>query len=248
MDLTKVPPPDPTPKRPDAEMAVPLAARLPVAQVAMSPADAALTAAPPLAEPVHIHPLDLMGALRIMIAEVRAELTLPGEAQRLPAIEPPVPGGAPHGGGARLEPLLVAAGGLPEEPVAAMAPQTVVQLFLQALPPPELLEPEMWLAVAMEVEGKVQVALDRAVQATAEWRDVPMAVVTGAKGTREVVVAAITDDPPNPLWLRPEWLGLAPRMERYWRRRRRARRWLSDPDLHWRERDEDLENSGKRES
>jgi len=234
MDLTKVPPPDPTPKRPDAQMAVPLASRLPVAQVANSPAEAPLTAAPPLADPVHIHPLDLMGALRIMIAEVGAELTLPG--------------GAPHGGGSRLEPLLLATGGLPEEPVAAMAPQTMVQLFLQALPPPELLEPEMWLAAAMEVEGKVQVALDRAVQATAAWRDVPMAVVAGAKETREVVAAALTDDPPNPLWLRPEWLGLAPRMERYWRRRRRARRWLSDPDLHWHEREEDLENSGNRES
>ena len=224
-------PPDPTPQRADSGATAPLAPPLPGAQAADSPADAALSAAPTLADPVHIHPLNLMGAMQIIIAEVRAELSLPGDA--------------PHGGGVRLEPLLLATGGVPEDPVAAMAPQTVVQLFLQALPPPEMQGPDVWLAAAMDAEGKVQAALDRAVAATTAWRDVPTAVAMGARDTRAMVLAAISDDPPNPLWLRPEWLGLAPRMERYWRRRRRARRWLRDPDLHWRERDEDRERSGQ---
>jgi hypothetical protein len=29
----------------------------------------------------------------------------------------------------------------------------------------------------------------------------------------------------------PEWLGLAPAIERFWRRRRLVRRGLTDPDL-----------------
>jgi hypothetical protein len=41
------------------------------------------------------------------------------------------------------------------------------------------------------------------------------------------------------MWLRPEWLGLAPRIERFWRRRRLTRRGLADPDfLSFREADE----------
>ncbi len=232
-------PPDPAPKHPDSG-AVPPGPRLPVAQVADLAADTALSAALTPADPVHIHPLDVPGAMQIVIAEVRAELTLPGAAL-------PPPGAAAHGGGPRLEPLLVATGGVPEEPMAAMTPQTVVQLLLQALPPPEMLEPQVWLAAATELEGRVQVALDRAVAATTAWRDVPAAVVEGVRDTRAVVVAALGDDPPNPLWLRPEWLGLAPRMERYWRRRRRARRALRDPDLHWRQRDEGREPSGRDE-
>jgi len=121
----------------------------------------------------------------------------------------------------------------------------LVQLFLQALPPPETLEPAAWLAAATQVEGAMQVALDRAVAAVTVWRDVPAAVVEAANQTRATVVAAIADETPNPLWLRPEWLGLAPRMERYWRRRRRARQrpsaqqLLRDPDPYWHERDPD---------
>jgi len=300
MHLTHLPPLDITPQRPEGATPAPLAPRPAAAQVASSPEDATLAAALALADAVHIQPLDVVGAMQIMIAEVRAELPLPGDALHPPPpplgeapapelalageppptavlpsltaapapmslqaptdvqppitlqarmdappppIAPPVSAGAPHGVGARLEPLLFATGGLAEEPVVATAPQTLVQLFLQALPTPELLEPAVWLAKVMDVEARVQLALDRAVQATAAWRDVPTAVVASARETRDVVVAAITDEPPNPLWLRPEWLGLAPVMERYRRRRRRARRRLSDPDLHWRERDEDRERS-----
>jgi hypothetical protein len=34
----------------------------------------------------------------------------------------------------------------------------------------------------------------------------------------------------NPIWLRPEWLGLAPRLARLCRRRRVLKRRLTDPD------------------
>jgi hypothetical protein len=236
------PMPAPVP-RGSPESRPPLAPLADAAEVAGAGAVAAL------ADQVHIHPLDLTGAIQILIAEVRADLSLPGDARLLGAGVPPVggppSGGGPHGGGARFEPLLLATGAVPEEPLVATAPQSLVQLFLQALPPPESLEPVAWLAAATQMEGAMQVALDRAVAAVTVWRDVPAAVVEAANQTRATVVAAIADETPNPLWLRPEWLGLAPRMERYWRRRRRARQRLPaqaplrDPDPYWRERDAD---------
>lgn len=232
------PPLDPLANRPDAAAAPTLTPRPPPTPIASSPPEPALSAAAAQADQVLIHPLDLTGALQIMIAEVRAELPLPAVRAPPAVVLPPFE--APHGGGGRLEPLLIATGGLAAES-PTVTPQTLVQLFLQALPPPETLEPAAWLALVTQVQGAVQVALDRAVEVAAAWREVPLAVVEGARETRDVVVAAITHDLPSPLWLRPEWLGLAPRMERYRRRRKRALRWLSDPDPHWRERDEDPE-------
>lgn len=224
MDLTKLPPTEPAPNRPESG-----AAAMPGLWQAPSPsasaaetASATVVAAP--ADPVQIHPLDLAGALRILIAEVRAGLPLAGDAPRA---------------GGWLEPLLLAAGGLPEQPPAATVPQTLVQAFLQSLPAPGNLEPAAWLAAAMHAEGVMQAALDRGLAAVGAWRDVPAGVVDAVRETREVALAAITDDPRNPLWLRPEWSGLAPRIEWYARRRRRARRALSDPDPHWRENDGD---------
>jgi hypothetical protein len=167
------------------------------------------------ADQVHIHPLDIAGALKILIAEVRAALPLPGD-------EP------------RLETLIEVV----SEPTPATTPQTVVRLLLQAMPAPEAHEPAAWLAAANQLEAALQVALDGAVSAVAAWRDVPAAVVQGAKDVRDVVVAAVADDPPNPVWVRPEWVGLAPAMQRYWRRRRVARRRLTDPDPHWHELDD----------
>ncbi len=167
------------------------------------------------ADEVHIHPLDITGALKILIAEVRAALPLPGDEPRPETLVEVV-----------------------SEPTPATTPQTVVQLLLQAMPAPEAHEPAAWLAAANQVEAAVQVALDSAVSAVAAWRDVPAAVVDGAKDVRDMVVAAVTDDPPNPLWVRPEWVGLAPAMQRYWRRRRVARRRVTDPDPHWHELDD----------
>lgn len=251
MEVPKLPPldpklahagggPMPAPgPRGSPESRPPLAPLADAAEVAVAGAVAAL------ADQVHIQPLDLTGAIQILMAEVRAELPMPGDAPHPAQLIPmPIPGGA-HGDGARLEPLLLATGAVPEEPLVAIAPQSLVQLFLQALPPPETLEPAAWLAAVMNVEGAMQVALDRAVAAVTVWRDVPAAVVEAANQTRATVVAAIAAESPNPLWLRPEWVGLAPRMERYWRRRRRARQRLtarpplSDPDPYWHERDPD---------
>ncbi len=151
-----------------------------------------------LADQVNIHPLDVAGALQILIAEVRAALTLPGE--------------------------------MAAAPTQATTPLVLVQMVLQRAAQDDALEPAVRLADVTQAEADLRRGLNKAVEAVMAWRNVPALVVDVARDTREVVLAAVYDDPPNPLWLRPEWLGLAPRMERFWRRRRYARRGLSDPD------------------
>jgi len=76
----------------------------------------------------------------------------------------------------------------------------------------------------------LQTGFASAISAVSAWRDVPSAVVDAAKETRALVFSVLGDEPQNPLWLRPEWVGLAPRLQRFWRRRRLARRRLMDPD------------------
>jgi hypothetical protein len=80
------------------------------------------------------------------------------------------------------------------------------------------------------VETALPIGLERAIDAVTAWRDVPFMVVDATKETRDLVFSILGDDPQNPIWLRPEWAGLAPKFERFWRRRRSARRRLTDPD------------------
>jgi hypothetical protein len=60
---------------------------------------------------------------------------------------------------------------------------------------------------------------------------VPQAVVDAARETRALVMSQLGETPTSPVWPRPEWLWLTPQLERYRRRRRLARRGLTDPDL-----------------
>jgi hypothetical protein len=73
--------------------------------------------------------------------------------------------------------------------------------------------------------------MERALSVVTAWRDVPSPVVDAAKQTHALVFEALADEPPSPLWLRPEWMGLAPLFQRFRRRRRNMRRHLSDPDF-----------------
>jgi hypothetical protein len=87
-----------------------------------------------------------------------------------------------------------------------------------------------WNGMLTRVETALQTGLQRGIDAIIVWRDVPASVVTAAQEVRSLVFSTLGDDPQNPVWLRPEWAGLGPRFERFWRRRRLARRHLSDPD------------------
>ena len=158
----------------------------------------AAAAAAALADQLHIQPLDAPAALQILIAEVRADLDLPGDA-------------------------LVGA-------TPARTAEVLIRLFLHALPA-DAGNPSIWMAESARVDRSIEAALDRAVDVVAGWRSVPQSVVDVAKETRALVAGLLSDTPPSPLWFMPEWMGLAPAIERFWRRRRLARRGLTDPDM-----------------
>lgn len=159
----------------------------------------------PLADWADIRALDIPAALQILLAEVRAEFELQAIAMT---------------GGTSV------AATADSPPQAAHA---VLQMVLQAMPDEAAGAPE-WAAALTRVETALQSGLDRAIGAISMWREVPVTVIDAAQGTRTLVMAVLGDDPQNPIWLRPEWAGLAPGFERFWRRRRRARRNLFDPD------------------
>jgi hypothetical protein len=166
-----------------------------------------------IADRADIRPLDIPAALQILLAEVRASFELQAIVM------------AGDTGGAGVE----------NETQAARA---LLQMVLHALPDETQSLPEWnapgnapaWSAAMMRVDAALQAGLDRAISAVTAWRDVPASVVDAAKQTRTLVFAILGDDPQNPIWLRPEWAGLAPRFERFWRRRRLVRRHLADPD------------------
>jgi len=127
-----------------------------------------------------------------------------------------------------LEPLFMPPGVRLSSP--AQAAPMLMRLFLQAVPE-DADSPVRWSATVTQLEVTLQSALDRAVATVEQWRNVPQVVVDAARETRGAVMSQLNDEPPLPLWLRPEWMWLSPRMERFRRRRRLARRGLTDPDM-----------------
>jgi hypothetical protein len=170
--------------------------------------------AAPIADRADIRPLDVPAALRILLAEVRGAFELQAISMASDANE-----------------------AVNNPPQAARA---LLQMLLDAMPD-ETASMSAWHAVLAPVETALQVGLDRGIDAVTVWRDVPPIVVDTAKEVRTLVFSALGDDPPSPVWLRPEWAGLAPKLERFWRRRRLARRHLTDPDYSLRSFDDDSE-------
>jgi hypothetical protein len=159
-----------------------------------------------------IRPLDIPAALQILLAEVRASLELTALSM---------------GSDANIL--------TDSQPQAARA---VLRVFLQAIPEDSPSLPA-WTMAAAQAEAALQSGLERGVAAVAGWRDVAPAVVDATKETRALIFSALIDDAQNPAWLRPEWAGFAPRLERFRRRRRLARRRLTDPDYPERSLDDD---------
>jgi hypothetical protein len=155
------------------------------------------------ADRADIRPLDTPAALQILLAEVRAAFELQAVAM-----------GADAGGTADSPP---------------QAARALLQMVLSAMPD-EAPSIPAWSAQLMRIEAALQTGLDRGIDAVAAWRDVPAIVVDAAKETRALIFSILGDESDNPIWLRPEWAGLAPGVERFRRRRRRARRHLTDPD------------------
>jgi hypothetical protein len=101
---------------------------------------------------------------------------------------------------------------------------------------------EVFLSNDAQAEALLQAGLDRGIGAISAWREVPPMVVDAAKETRALILSLLADDSQNPAWLRLEWASLAPRLERFRRRRRLARRQLSDPDYPERSLDDNDEH------
>ena len=193
----------------------------PAEQGPQSPANAA-----PISDRADIRPLDIPAALQILLAEVRAAFELQAVVMGQDASETAT-----------------------SPPQAARA---LLQMVLNAMPdesamPDEHAMPDQsasileWNAVLARVETALQTGLDRGIDAVSVWRDVPPIVVDASKEVRTLVFSALDGDPQNPAWLRPEWAGLAPRFERFWRRRRKGRRQLTDPDYSSGSLDDDRE-------
>ncbi len=177
------------------------------------------TLAPP-ADHADIRPLDTAGALQILIAEVRA-----GLASTLTAAIPQSLANT-HGAGIAQD--------------SVQAAHELLQMFLQEIPE-DAGNAAAWINTLARVETTVQSSIERALGIVTQWRDVPAAVVDAVKETQLLFRSALSDEPLNPLWLRPEWLGLAPEFHRFRRRRRIARRRLTDPDYATERLDDDRE-------
>jgi hypothetical protein len=164
----------------------------------------------PMMDRADIRPLDVSAALQILLAEVRAALDLTLDA----AI-------------AQSAITQGSQGAILQSPVQAA--RELVDMFLQELPE-DATDAPAWTGALAQVETAMQSSMERAIDVVAVWHEVPPAVVDAVKETRVLFFSALGDEPQNPLWLRPEWVGLGPRLHRFWRRRRNARRRLIDPD------------------
>jgi hypothetical protein len=161
--------------------------------------------APPksaIADRADIRPLDIPAALQILLAEVRASLD--------------------------LQAVLMSGEGSAVLSTPPQAARLLVEMVVQSLP--DDADVAAWTAALVHAETALPIGLERAIDAVTAWRDVPFMVVDATKETRALVFSILGDDPQNPIWLRPEWAGLVPKFERFWRRRRSARRRLTDPD------------------
>jgi hypothetical protein len=156
----------------------------------------------PIGDRADIRPLDVQAALQILLAEVRASFD--------------------------LQAVLMSGDGGVVLGNPAQAARAVVEIVVQSMP--DGLNVPVWTAALARAEAALQIGFERAIDIVTVWHDVQTAVVDAVKETRTSVFAVLGDEPQNSIWARPEWALLAPRLERFRRRRRIARRRLTDPD------------------
>jgi hypothetical protein len=197
MDVSKVPPAD-----------VPAARTGTATAAAAQQGSASAADITPPVDRADIRPLEISGALQILLAEVRTALDLTLDAT------------------------------VTQSPIEAA--RDLVNVFLQVLPE-DAGDAPAWTAALGGLESGMQTSIERAIGVVEAWREVPVAVVDAVKQTQALFLAALSDEPRNPLWLRPEWMSLGPGMQRFRRRRRNARRRLTDPDYPMTSLDEDEE-------
>jgi len=202
MDISKLPPASVVPTA-----ATPAAAATPERN------PLALPAAPAPAAGSGIKPLDLASALKILISEVKLAFVEAGNSAALP------------------DPAWAFAGA----PDAALpqAARALVELLLNFVPAQDMPAEALDRAIA----GMLKVmdsAAQNAIERVGLWRDTP-ASVPDALGqvqtlAADAIAAALAADVPAGMLMRPEWLGLVPRLAQLRRRLRRRRILLTDTD------------------
>lgn len=161
-----------------------------------------------------IRPLDLAGALQILVAEVELALTEAGLGAGAPA-----PGAGTTG----------------IDAAQSAAARVLLSAFLRALPPASEPPATFFAAVqraAQALADGSQAAIDR----VAAWRGTPAALVAALQQGRQLSLALISDDRiQSPILAHPECLSLANEWARLRRRRRRQERrlLLTDTDADW---------------
>jgi hypothetical protein len=160
---------------------------------------------PPASDQADIRPLDVPGGLQILIAETRAAFQEIADFAAAPAPQT----------------LSTSVDATPGN--SSQAARQIVELVLQSLPE-NIENPDVWTTALLRAESALETGLQQSVSTVANWREVPDAVVDSVAQSGALVLQALSEEMPNPLWLRPEWVGLAPRLQRFARRRRAARR------------------------
>ena len=192
----------------------------------------------PAADLADIRPLDISGALQILLAEISAALDLQLSAATTPGAIPSSTAMATITTATAT--AAVAATAAANAPSPDQAVRQMAGMFLQALPE-DASDAAAWTAALARADAAMQSGIEQAVGVVTQWRDVPAAAVDAVADARALFIAALGDEPQNPLWLRPEWVGLAPVFHRFRRRRRNARRRLTDPDYSAQSLDENEE-------
>jgi hypothetical protein len=203
VDISKLPPPGLPAQQPQTPSKDRLTSEI---QAAITQDLGDLEGAAPASDQADIRPLDIPGGLQILLAETRAAF------QQIAEFELP-----PTGSSDVASPL--------------QAAHQVIEVVLQSLPD-DAGDAATWMSALVRTESALQTGFQQAVIAVSSWRDVADVVVANVVQSTTLVMQALSEEIPNPLWLRPEWVGLAPRLERFARRRRASRRRLTDPD-HW---------------
>ena len=177
-----------------------------------------------------IRSLDLASALKILIAEVRLAL-----------IDAQIAGGA--GGSAAPSRASGASGAspastiagvvLPPEESLSQAARALVDLLLGFTPAQEMPAEALERAI-VGLRQVMDTAAQSAIERVAAWRDTQPSLADGLRQAQARAAAAITagiaDETPPGLLMRPEWLGLGPRLAQLRRRLRRRRLLLTDRD------------------
>jgi len=207
-----------------------------------------------------IRPLDLAGALQILVAEVELALTEAGlrvpapagaasapaaSAMALASVPGQAPPPSPSSAGLAAAIAMAAAATTPagtavDGAAESVAVRMLLSAFLRALPPASE-PPTAFLATVQRAVQALADGSQTAIDRVAAWRGTPAALTAALQQGRQLSLALIHDDQVQPpILAHPEWLGLAREWARLRRLRRRQERrlLLTDTDADWLEADD----------